>query len=69
MVPFENGLDLTQAVERYKEKELVLKEAKKRRANMGLEGLVQSEVDVSYMVVGLKNKLAVGLIFQAHREQ
>lgn len=50
-------------------KELVLKEAKRIRADMGLEGLVQSEVDVSYMVVDLKNRLAVGPVFQAHREQ
>ena len=68
MVSFANGLDLTQIVERYREKELVLKEAKRRRADMGLEGIVQTEVDVSSMVVDLKNELAVGPVFQAHRE-
>lgn len=44
----------------------MLKEAKRRKADMGLKGLVQSEVDVSYMVVDLKNRLAVGPVFQAH---
>lgn len=47
----------------------MLKEAKRRKADMGLKGLVQSEVDVSYMVVDLKNRLAVGPVFQAHLEQ
>ena len=69
VISFANGLDLTQVVERYGEKELVLKEAKRRRADMGLEGILQTEVDVSSMVVDPKNGLVVGPVFQAHREQ
>lgn len=63
VVSFENGLDFTHVVERYGEKELVLKEAKRRRVDMGLEGTMNSEVGVSSMVVDLKNGLAVGTVF------
>lgn len=65
----ENGLGFTQAVESYRERGIILKEAKRRRADIGLEDPDKSEEDVNYMVVDPKKRLVVGPVFQAHRDQ
>lgn len=69
MALVENGLGFTQAVESYREKGIILKEAKTRRADIGLEDPDKSEEDVNYMVVDPKKGLVVRPVFQAHRDQ
>lgn len=69
VVSFNNGLDLAQVADSCREKGIVLKEAKRRRADIVLDGLGQSEEDVQLMGVDPKSGLAVGPVFQAHRDQ
>ncbi|KAK9217141.1 hypothetical protein WN943_005766 [Citrus x changshan-huyou] len=66
---FTNELDIVHVADSCREKGIVLKETKRRRVEMVVYGLGQSEGDVQSMVVDPKNGLAVGPSFQAHRDQ
>ncbi|KAH9684395.1 reverse transcriptase domain-containing protein [Citrus sinensis] len=57
---FTNELDIVHVADSCREKGIVLKETKRRRAEMVVYGLGQSEGDVQSMVVDPKNGLAVG---------
>lgn len=66
MALVENGLGFTQVVESFREKEIILKEANRRRANIGLEDPEKLEKDVNSMMVDPKNEPLVGPVLQAH---
>ncbi|KAH9672066.1 reverse transcriptase domain-containing protein [Citrus sinensis] len=57
---FTNELDIVHMADNCREKSIVLKETKRRRAEMVVDGHGQSEGDVQSMVVDPKNGLVVG---------
>ena len=62
MAVIANGLGFSQVVESYREKGIILKETKRKRAYIGLEDPENLEEDVNSMVVDPKNGLAVGRV-------